>query len=422
MSWLLLLLSLCGIALIVNAHAPIRAWWGIGPSFFGAWLANELAAWNIVITIAVTALLVGWGALDEPVGVVGLALSVLVVLGLVRLLVIAQQARRVFEVTLEDLPPTDPPTRFRPWVVAFPFWLHDRRLQRAKNLQYASESTRRHRLDVWRLEDGRPGAPTGGAPVLFQIHGGAWIIGNKDQQGRPLMFELADRGWVCVAPNYRLSPKATFPDHLIDVKLALAWVKEHIHEYGGDPDRIVVTGGSAGGHLASLVALTANDPDYQPGFEAADTSVIGAVPIYGIYDFQAVFDVPRSRDRRFADYLARLVMKASVAENPALFASASPTSWVTDAAPPFLVIHGDHDNLAEVAQARTFVPALRSISREPVYYAELPGATHAFDVFYSVRSEHSVHGAVRFCEWVAARALTRAETPDPSATQEDVPG
>ena len=109
--------------------------------------------------------------------------------------------------------------------------------------------------------------------MLLQIHGGAWVIGNKRQQALPLMHHLAAHGWVCVAANYRLSPRATFPDHLIDVKLALGWIHEHIDSYGGDPEFVAITGGSAGGHLASLAALTANHPEYQPGFEPAETSV-----------------------------------------------------------------------------------------------------------------------------------------------------
>src|SRR3989442_2578192 len=100
----------------------------------------------------------------------------------------------------------------------------------------------------------------------------------------PLMLPLAAEGWVCVAANYRLSPRAAFPEHLIDCKLALRWVREHIESFGGDPDFVVVTGGSAGGHLAALVALTANAPEYQPGFEDTDTSVTACVPFYGVYD------------------------------------------------------------------------------------------------------------------------------------------
>ncbi|MBL7660064.1 alpha/beta hydrolase, partial [Escherichia coli] len=92
-------------------------------------------------------------------------------------------------------------------------------------------------------------------------------------------------GWICVAINYRHSPRNTWPDHILDVKRALAWVKAHISEYGGDPDFIAITGGSAGGHLSSLAALTPNDPRFQPGFEEADTRVQAAVPFYGVYDF-----------------------------------------------------------------------------------------------------------------------------------------
>ncbi len=81
-----------------------------------------------------------------------------------------------------------------------------------------------------------PGWPRpAGAPVMVYIHGGAWVIGDKREQGKPMMYELVARGWVCVAINYRLSPKATWPDHIVDVKRAVAWVKEHIAEYGGDP-------------------------------------------------------------------------------------------------------------------------------------------------------------------------------------------
>ena len=122
------------------------------------------------------------------------------------------------------------------------------------------------------------------APVLVYIHGGAWVIGDKREQGIPMMHELARRGWVCVAINYRLSPRATWPDHIVDCKRAVAWVREHIAEYGGDPAFIAVSGGSAGGHLSSLLALTPNQPEWQPGFEDIDTSVDACIPFYGVYD------------------------------------------------------------------------------------------------------------------------------------------
>ena len=70
---------------------------------------------------------------------------------------------------------------------------------------------------------------------MVYIHGGAWMIGEKREQGKPMMYELVARGWVCVAINYRLSPKATWPDHIVDAKRAVAWVKEHIERLRGRP-------------------------------------------------------------------------------------------------------------------------------------------------------------------------------------------
>ena len=121
--------------------------------------------------------------------------------------------------------------------------------------------------------------------MLLQVHGGAWTVGAKEHQGRPLMNQMAAKGWVCVAINYRLSPRDPWPAHIVDVKRAIAWVKDNIADYGGDPDYLAITGGSAGGHLTALAALTPGDPEFQPGFEDADTSVQAAVPFYGIYDF-----------------------------------------------------------------------------------------------------------------------------------------
>ena len=223
---------------------------------------------------------------------------------------------------------------------------------------------------------------------------------------------------MTVTINYRLSPRATWPDHIVDCKRAVAWVREHIADYGGDPGFIAVSGGSAGGHLAALVALTSGDPEFQPGFEAADASVDACVPFYGVYDMTAGRG-KSGYDEGLIMLLERRVFKRRVVDDPAVFEAASPLYRVHPDAPPFFVIHGTNDTLVPVSDARAFVHALRAVSKAPVLYAELPYTQHAFDVLPSVRTAHAVAAVVRFLEGVRFRRSARVrdeENQAPSAS------
>jgi acetyl esterase/lipase len=259
------------------------------------------------------------------------------------------------------------------------------------------EGGKRFELDVYRHRE----KPTG-APVLLQIHGGGWVIGEKEQQGIPLMMRMAARGWTCVAMNYPLSPRAKWPEHIVAVKRAIAWIRGHAAEYGANPAFIAVSGGSAGGHLAALAALTPNDPTLQPGFEDDDTSLQACVPHYAVYDFTDE-DGSRASKMRLESLLRRFVMAAD-AVYPDDYRAASPVHQVNAAAPPFFVLHGSNDTLVPVVDARAFVDRLRAVSKNPVAYAEIRGAQHAFDIFPSVRSAHVVRGVERFLEWARATA------------------
>jgi acetyl esterase/lipase len=211
---------------------------------------------------------------------------------------------------------------------------------------------------------------------------------------------MAARGWVGVSVNYPRSPAARWPSHLIALKRAVHWVREHAAEYGGDPNFIAVTGGSAGGHLASMLALTADDPTLQPGFEDADTSVQACVPIYGVYDFTAESGA-RFASRRLGLLLRPLVMPRG-SRYPEDYRSASPVHRVRPDTPPFFVIHGQDDTLVPVAEAHAFVDRLTRTSQSTVAYAELPGAQHGFDVFPSIRSAYLLRGVEYFLEWCLA--------------------
>jgi acetyl esterase/lipase len=264
------------------------------------------------------------------------------------------------------------------------------------DISYGDYGSRNH-LDIWRRPDLER---DGRAPVLLQVPGGAWMVGSKRQQAYPLMSHLAELGWVCVAINYRLSPRSTWPDHIVDVKRALAWTKEHIAEYGGDPNWIAITGGSAGGHLSALAALTANDPQFQPGFEEADTSVRAAVPFYGVYDFTRTDDAIHPLT---VPTLAKYVFKLGRADISEPFRTASPITHVSADAPPFFVLHGRNDSLIPVEQARAFTKRLRDASRQPVVYAEMPFAQHGFDIFGSTRAAHAAVAVEQFLAEVYER-------------------
>jgi acetyl esterase/lipase len=229
------------------------------------------------------------------------------------------------------------------------------------------------------------------------------------------MKEMASRGWVCFNVDYRLSPLATFPDHLVDVKRAIAWIREHADEHGIDRDVVAVTGGSAGGHLTALTALTAHRTDLQPGFERADTSVQAAVPFYGVYDFTNRNGAWPAETAHL--FLAPVVMKSDPEQDPEAWATASPLDQVHDGAPPFFVVHGDKDVLAPVEDARDFVARLREVSKEPVYYLELHGAQHAFETFASIRANAVVDAVARFLDAVH---VAHREGPGGEVTSEGV--
>jgi acetyl esterase/lipase len=428
MPWLFLLVSVVGAAFTYNAvrptYAPARP---AVLSFAAGWLTSELAAHHIAWQAAATALFVWAGALAGWPGRLGLAVTV------VSWGVLAAEwwrgrhsGRSVEDALVEGFGPayatrvasalTAAAEHPRDWrSIARPFPIRHPEVERTRDVEFTRAAGLRLKLDVYRHRS-RPS----GCPTLLQIHGGAWILGRKDDQGLPLMTHMAARGWVCVSVNYRLSPLATFPDHLIDLKQALRWIREHGWEYGADPDFVVVTGGSAGGHLAALVALTANDPEYQPGFEQVDTTVQGCVPFYGVYDFADRHAVDRNDGRR--NLLARRVMKASLADAREAYERASPISRLTATAPPFLVVHGDRDTLVPVQEARAFVREFRRVAPGRVAYAEIAGAQHAFEIFPSLRSTRVVRGVARFLTYLydehraAHDRSRRASDSDTSAT------
>jgi acetyl esterase/lipase len=354
-------------------------------SYWFGFLLNELPFVAFYWLLASTLLAFGQGDVGSPGGWVAFGVAVLTTVGLV---VVAWRGLRagpaVDHALGEGLGPgwrvaidAAMAARLRrrlPYgrILFAPFPLRRHDVERVANLPYG-DAGKQNLLDVYRHRSHPSGAPT-----LIYLHGGGFRSGSKHREARPLIYRLA-QGWVCVSANYRLSPAARFPDHHVDAKKVIAWVRGHGREYGADPTVVFVAGSSAGAHLAALAALTPNDSTFQPGFEGADTSVTAAVCLYGYY--------------------GRLDTSQLV--------PSSPQAYVRTDAPPFFVAHGDRDTLVLVDDAQRFAARLRSSSSNPVVYAELPGAQHTFDLFGSLRFETVVAGIEAFAAWVRTRQQAR---------------
>lgn len=366
------------------------------PVMMTSWLVGELAVFHLVLQLVVLVVAVVSGALGHTAGRVGAGLLLASVVGLAVAHWRASRSPVVLAHALESAfgPGFDraldrdaiaaPPARSA-WS---PFRFDRRGVEIVRDVRYSEAA--RNVCDVY-----RPAGPVGaGRPVLLFVHGGAWVIGDKRQQGQPMLLHLARRGFVCVSINYRLAPRHRWPAAIVDVKRAIVWIRTHIAAYGGDPSFLAAAGASAGGHLVALAALTPGERSWQPGFEDADTSLDACVPIYAPFDLTDHFGIRgRASMRRF---LERLVMPTRLRDDLAGWQAASPLFRIGPDAPPMLVVQGSIDVLVWPEDTRRFVAALRAVSRAPVVAVELPGAQHAFDVFNSVRSRATVDGIARF--------------------------
>ena len=247
-------------------------------------------------------------------------------------------------------------------------------------------------------------------PVLLQVHGGAWMMGHKSEQAQPLLHRMVEMGWVGVSINYRLAPRDAYPAQIIDVKKAIAWLKQNIAEHGGDPNFIVVTGGSAGGHLSLLAGLTPGHADWQEGFEGVDTAVQGVLAMYPVVDLTNRHGI--RQQNRMDSFITRRIVQQTRDAVPHVFEDGSPIAWihregVAAAAPPFCIVQGTHDSLVWVEEVRRFVAEFSPLTSHPLVYAELLGAQHAFEIFHSPRTSHFLNAAAVWLEWVRARQSHR---------------
>ncbi|MDX2037142.1 MAG: alpha/beta hydrolase [Isosphaeraceae bacterium] len=239
------------------------------------------------------------------------------------------------------------------------------------DVEYAKVGNRSLRLDLY-----LPEKSEGPVPVIVAIHGGAWLAGSKE--GAVGIREAA-RGYAVASVGYRLSREAIFPAQIEDCKAAVRWLRAHAKEYGLDPTRIGVIGHSAGGHLASMLGTTAKASEFEKGEHLDQSSAVDAVcAMSGPSDLTAMaaHAIPGATiDHDAADSPESRLIGGPVQENKEKAAKANPITYVTKAAPPFLLIHGDADPLVPSNQSERLRDALERAGAK-VRLEIIPGAGH----------------------------------------------
>ncbi|MFO0852392.1 MAG: alpha/beta hydrolase [Gemmataceae bacterium] len=249
---------------------------------------------------------------------------------------------------------------------AAPVWAGELKVQR--NIPYAEPAHERQVLDVY--------APAGGKslPVVVWIHGGGWQAGDKsDVQVKPQAF--ADAGFVFVAPNYRLLPAVDMGTIVRDVAKAVGWVRRHIADHGGDPNRLLIMGHSAG---AQLAALLCTDGRYLQAEGVPPAAVKGCVPVDGdTYDVPAIIATAEARWQAHGLPRAKFGHREKFGNDPAKHREFSAVTHVAKdkGIPPFLILHvAEHPDVS--AQAQRLGTALKAAG-VPVTVFGARETTHA---------------------------------------------
>jgi acetyl esterase/lipase len=255
----------------------------------------------------------------------------------------------------------------------------------------------------------RPANLSPARPLVLYVHGGGWQSGHTRHSGAfenwpAVLASIAERGYVVASLEYRLSGEARFPAAIQDVKAAIRWLRTHASEYGIDPKRAVIWGGSAGGQLAALAGTTCgvaaleppgsaaaqrpepgavgsapSPPPASPSTSAVSDCVQGVVAWYGIFDFETLAaqssgglnaDDPGAAPAR---YLGCALAKCGAE----VIAAASSTHYLDAQDAPVLLIHGVSDHTVPIQQSRAYLAALKAKGVK-AELLEIPGVDHSF--------------------------------------------
>jgi len=207
-------------------------------------------------------------------------------------------------------------------------------------------------------------------PLIFWVHGGAWMMGDRKWCG---MQNQVERGYAVVSIDYRLSTVAPFPACIEDCKYALAFLRENADKYPIDLTRVCAAGDSAGGHLVSLMGTSAGHSDWEP--DGADCAVQAVINFYG-----PALKKPSQPIVEGTPPVLSTLLGSSVnsAKGKMAAVAASPLTYIDGTEPPFLIIHGDRDDIVNIEQSRVLRDAMEDQGTEVIMYTVLGGG-HGFE-------------------------------------------
>jgi acetyl esterase/lipase len=266
-------------------------------------------------------------------------------------------------------------------------------------------------------------------PLVLYIHGGGWTTGHSRQSGAfddfpRVLASLAARGYTVASLNYRLSSEAPFPAALQDVKAAIKFLRAHDQEYGIDKSKGLVWGGSAGGHLAALAALTCGVKELEPAappnatpeaMKVAQQSdcVQGAVTWYGVFDLSRVPNLNGAAAP--SPTIAKLLNCGDTACPGKTLAEASPVTYVAASSPPFLLVHGSADKTVAPVQSTHFKEVMEHAGAR-ADLVMIPAVDHSFiGATLEATREASLLALNRTFEFIdtAFKPASRVDAPSP---------
>lgn len=234
-----------------------------------------------------------------------------------------------------------------------------------KDIEYKFIDSTSLQLDIYKRKDLREPAP-----VMIFIHGGAWRSGKRSDY-LPYLIDYAQKGYVTAALSYRLVKQAVFPAAVQDVSCGVKWIKNHAEEFGINPNKVVLIGGSAGGHLALMIGYGGDESFFNADCPEGDNSVNVVIDLYGPVDLTTPYAINTYQVQDF--------LNTTYDKNPEIFSQASPKTYISSDDPPTLIFQGTIDSLVPVSQSDSLDVWLENADVLHEYH-RLKGWPHTMDL------------------------------------------